>query len=102
MPRKSPYTILLTESEKSQLEVMARKYTLAYYIVVRAKIVLLAAQGLNNKQIGQRLDVPREVVSKWRKRFYEQRLQGLQDQPRRGRPCVFSPSDGGASKGVGL
>ncbi len=43
MPRKSPYTILLTESEKSQLEAMARKYTLAYYMVVRAKIVLLAA-----------------------------------------------------------
>jgi hypothetical protein len=102
MPRKSPYTILLTESEKSQLEAIARKYTLAYYMVVRAKIVLLAARGLNNKQIGQRLDVPREVVSKWRKRFYEQRLHGLQDQPRRGRPCVFSPSDGGTSKGVGL
>jgi transposase len=102
MPRKSPYTILLTESEKFQLEAMARKYTLAYYMVVRAKIVLLAAQGLNNKQIGQRLDVPREVVSKWRKRFYEQRLEGLQDQPRRGRPSVFSPSDGGANKGIGL
>ncbi len=37
MPKKSPYTILLTESEKSKLEAMARKYTLAYYMVVRAK-----------------------------------------------------------------
>ncbi len=45
MPKKSPYTILLTESEKSKLEAMARKYTLAYYMVVRAKIVLLAAHN---------------------------------------------------------
>lgn len=102
MPRKSPYTILLTEVERWQLEAMARKYTLSYYIVVRAKIVLLAGQGLNNKEIGQRLDVPREVVSKWRKRFFEHRLQGLQDQPRLGRPRLFSPSDRGAGKGAGL
>lgn len=102
MPMKSPYTILLTASEKLQLEAVARKYTLSYYIVVRAKIVLFAAQGLDNKEIGQRLDVPREVVSKWRKRFYEQRLGGLQDHPRLGRPRVFSPSGGGSGKGTGL
>jgi hypothetical protein len=102
MPRKSLYPILLTASEKSQLEAVARKYTLSYYIVVRAKIVLLAAQGLDNKEIGQRLDVPREVVSKWRKRFYEQRLEGLRDRPRLGRPRIFSPSGGGSGKGTGL
>lgn len=102
MPRESPYPILLTASEKLQLEAVARKYTLSYYIVVRAKIVLLAAQGLDNKEIGQRLDVPREVVSKWRKRFYEQRLGGLQDRTRLGRPRVFSPSGGGSGKGTGL
>ena len=102
MPRKSPYPILLTASEKLQLEAVARRYTLSYYIVVRAKIVLHAAQGLDNKEIGQRLDVPREVVSKWRKRFYEQRLGGLQDRTRLGRPRVFSPSGGGSGKGTGL
>lgn len=102
MPRKSPYPIVLRSSEKSHLEGIARKYTLAYYMVVRAKIVLLAAEGLDNKQIGQRLDVPREVVSKWRKRFYEHRLEGLQDWPRVGRPRVFSPSGGGSGKGTGL
>ena len=38
-----------------------------------------------------RLDTPRQVVSKWRKRFYEHRLAGLADLPRGGRPPSFSP-----------
>ena len=91
MPKKSPYTVLLTSDEKKQLQAIARKYTSQYRDVMRAKIVLLAAKGLSNKDIGQRLDLPRQIVSKWRKRFFEQRLAGLQERPRRGRPSVFSP-----------
>jgi transposase len=49
-------------------------------------MILLASQGLTNNEIGIRLDVPRQVVSKWRKRFVDQRLAGLVDRPRRGRP----------------
>ena len=94
MPRKSPYNILLTHEEKLELERMARRYTSAYCEVVRAKTILLAAQGLENKAIGERLDVPRQIVSKWRKRFFEERLAGLEDRPRRGRPRAFSPSGG--------
>jgi len=60
---------------------------------MRAKAILLAAKGLTNKQIGRQIDLPRQIVSKWRKRFFEQRLAGLQERPRRGRPAVFSPSD---------
>jgi transposase len=70
---------------------MAQKYTLSYYKVVRAKAILLAADGLENKQIGEQLDLPREIISKWRKRFFEERLDGLQDRPRSGRPSRFSP-----------
>lgn len=55
------------------------------------KIVLLAAGGLSNVGIATRLDIPRQMVSKWRKRFYEQRLAGLRDRPRAGCPPVFSP-----------
>jgi transposase len=58
---------------------------------MRAKVVLLAAQGLSNKEIGERLQLPRQIVSKWRKRFFEERLAGLQERPRRGRPRSFSP-----------
>ena len=102
MPRKSPYVILLTATEKAELESMARKYTLPYYQVVRAKIVLLAAQGLRNTEIAEKLKMPREVVSKWRKRFFAHRLDGLGDAPRRGRPPTFSPSGGHAGEGVGV
>jgi transposase-like protein len=91
IPRKSPYNIRLNSHEKMVLQQMARKYTLPYFKVVRAKAILLAASGLENKQIGEQLDLPREIVSKWRKRFFEQRLNGLQDRPRRGRPSRFSP-----------
>jgi transposase len=59
--------------------------------VLWAKIVLLAAIGLRNDKIAARLDTPRQIVSKWRKRFYEQRLAGLRDRPRSGRPPAFPP-----------
>lgn len=91
MPRKSPYTLLLDIGEKERLEAITRKYTSPYRDVMRAKVVLLAAQGLSNKEIGMRLDLPRQIVSKWRKRFFDQRLVGLQEQSRRGRPRTFPP-----------
>jgi len=91
MPRKSPYKVVLSDAERFQLQKMAGHYTSPYCDVVRAKIVLLAAQGLENRQIGERLDLPRQIVSKWRKRFCTERLAGLQDLPRRGRPPGFSP-----------
>jgi len=91
MPRQSPYRIVLAQSEREALETVARKYTSPYRDVIRAKIALLAAQGLENKQIGERLDVPRQIVSKWRKRFFEERLAGLEERSRRGRPPAFSP-----------
>ena len=58
---------------------------------MRAKIVLLAAGGLSNEEIAVRLDIPRQLVSKWRKRFYEQHLAGLRDRSRSGRPPAFPP-----------
>ncbi len=91
MPRNSPYTILLGIDEKEHLEAITRKYTSPYCDVMRAKVVLLATQGMSNKEIGERLDLPRQIVSKWRKRFFDQRLAGLQERSRRGRPRVFPP-----------
>jgi len=99
MPRQSPYIITLSPEERRTLEARARQYTSSYREVVRAKLVLLAAQGLENKEIGERLDMPRPVVSKWRKRFFRERLAGLEDLPRRGRPSAFSPSGGRPGEG---
>lgn len=91
MTRKSPYVLELSSEQRRELEVRARKYTLPYRDVMRAKIVLLAAQGLDNDDIAARLDTRREIVSKWRKRFFEQGLSGLEERPRGGRPSAFSP-----------
>jgi CRP-like cAMP-binding protein len=91
MPRQSPYRIDLDEEQRRALESLARSYTLPYWRVVRAQMVLLAAQGLRNDQIAQRLNCRREVVSLWRKRFFEQGMAGLEDLPRRGRPPAFPP-----------
>jgi hypothetical protein len=91
MPRKSPFHIELTPGEAVELRRRASKYTLPYFEVVRAKMILLAAQGLGNDEIAARLDTRREVVSEWRKRFFRQRLAGLEELPRPGRPRAFPP-----------
>ena len=91
MPRKSPFDIDLFAEERSALESMARKYTSPYCDVIRAKIILLANEGLSNDLIATKLDTPRQIVSKWRKRFALTRLPGLEAQPRGGRKARFSP-----------
>jgi hypothetical protein len=100
MPRPSPFVIHLSSTEKARLEAMARIYTSPYRDVIRAKIVLYAAQGLGNDQIAARLDTPRQIISKWRKRFFEGGLAGLEEQARGGRPARFSPQRGGGGQGT--
>lgn len=102
MPRKSPYIILLSADEARELSRRACKYTLPYFEVIRAKMILLAAQGLDNDEIALRLNVRREVVSMWRKRFFEKRLAGLEERPRPGRPRVFPPRAGRSNQSPGL
>jgi transposase len=91
MPRRSSHVIELVKAEREELAARARKYTSPYRDVMRAKIILLAAQGLSNELIAARLDTPRQIVSKWRKRFSLARLPGLEEEPRGGRPARFSP-----------
>jgi hypothetical protein len=94
VPRQSPYLVVLTVHERQELEARARRYTSPYSQVVRAKMILLAAEGLANEEIGYRLGVPRQVVSKWRKRFVLQRLEGLVDRPRRTQRPDTEPTQG--------
>jgi len=54
-------------------------------------MILLAAEGLGNDEIAARLDVGRDVVTQWRRRFFEQRLPGLEERQRSGRPRAFPP-----------
>ena len=102
MPNQSPFCIEPTEEQRAILEKRARTHTAPYWEVVRAKIVLLAAEEISNKEIAARLDTSAQVVSKWRKRFYEEGVCGLEDRPRSGRPPTFSPRDEGRGEGAGL
>ena len=88
MPRSSPFTIRLSSAEERELQRRTGKYTLPYFQVQRARMILLAAQGLTNGEIAARLDSRREVVGRWRKRFFVERLQGLEEQARPGRPRI--------------
>ena len=54
-------------------------------------MILMAAGGMGNDQIAARLDTRREVVSQWRQRFFKDRLAGLEERSRPGRPRVFPP-----------
>ncbi len=86
MPRVSPFRIELSAQEAAELNRRAVRYTLPYFEVVRAKMILMAAQGIGNDEIAARLDTRREIVSQWRKRFFKDRLAGLDERARPGRP----------------
>ncbi len=91
MPRKSPFRIVLSVNESVELSRRATKYTLPYFEVVRARMILMAADGLATEEIAARLGTRREVVSQWRQRFFRERLAGLEERARPGRPRVFPP-----------
>jgi hypothetical protein len=102
MPTQSPYRIEPTEDERAILEKRAGARTAPHWEVVRARIVLLASEETSNKEIAKRLDTTPQTVSKWRKRFHQEGLGGLEDRPRSGRPPTFSPRDEDRSEGFGL
>jgi len=91
MPRQSPYRIVLSATEKRTLTARAAKYTRPYFEVLCAKMILLAAEGWSKEAIARSLRTRREVVLLWRKRFFEDRLAGLEDHSRSGRPRALSP-----------
>ncbi len=78
MPGTSPNPVILTNEERRELESRAHKHASRYHDVIRAKIILLAAQDLSNDVIASRLGTSRKIVSKWRKRFCLARLAGLE------------------------
>ena len=78
--------IELSGDERSELERLARGRKVWRSLSDRARIVLLAAEGLTNVQIGTVLGVANQTARKWRNRFAEHRMDGLDDEPRSGRP----------------
>src|SRR4051794_17999605 len=92
MSRHSPFVIELSDEHRCQLEVLVRRRTAEHRMVLRAQIVLAAADGEENASIADRLEVAPNTVTKWRKRFFEEGMAGLADRKRSGRPRTFSPS----------
>ncbi len=90
MPRSSPFIVVLSDGDRAVLEQRASSGVAAHRDVVRARIVLLAADGLANVEIARRVRVCVDVVSKWRKRFFEEGRAGLSDRKRSGRLRRFS------------
>lgn len=78
--------IVLTPDVHSELEAMTRSRSLPHSLVRRAKIVIMSAEGLDNKGIAEKLGLSRDTVGKWRTRFLRQGLAGLYDEPRPGGP----------------
>jgi transposase len=71
-----------------------------YRQVIRARIVLYAAAGMESANIATRLDCTWSFVSRVRKRFFEERLNALEERPRSGRPARFPPSEIASVKAV--
>src|SRR6202023_2598567 len=86
MARGPAVKIILEDSEGSELEMRARRRKIARVDAVRAEIVRLAADGMNNCAIAATLGVSRLTVGLWRKRFAKKRFDGLDDEPRCGAP----------------
>lgn len=83
---KKAIPIVVDKDDRAVLEAWTRRPTTARRLFQRAQIVLRAAEGANNKHIASELGLTYQTVGKWRKRFAEQGIQGLHDEPRPGKP----------------
>jgi transposase len=86
MARGSAVKIVLSEAERRELGARVRRRKSSHGAARRARIVLLAADGLSNTAIAEKLDLSRLTVGTWRRRFADKRLDGLDDEPRPGAP----------------
>ena len=74
--------MVLSDQQRAELERRATAYSGPYRDVMRAKAILHAAEGMTNQEIAELLDVSRQAVSDWRRRFCQEGLRGLEEKPR--------------------
>jgi transposase len=86
MPTVPPLGI--SDSERAELQRRVRAHTTPQRAAKRARIVLLAGDGVPNRQIALVLGMHEHTVAQWRRRFQTERLAGLTDRKRPGRPLV--------------
>lgn len=88
--------IILSADDRYELERLVRACSTPQQLCLRARMILLAADGLSIQETADRLDVWRKTVSEWRKRWLSQAVDGvvserLSDKPRSGAPATFTP-----------
>jgi len=88
---QSQRVVELTAEMRMALERVTRRSTVAAGLARRARVVLLAADGMPLRQIAQQVGMDRHGVRTWVDRFRSEGMDGLRDRPRPGRPRVFSP-----------
>jgi Helix-turn-helix domain len=98
--RPARHEIKLSDEERSELVRMARAEKRPWREVQRARIVLYAAAGKSDVEIAASLDTSAGIVGRWRRRFFQERLDGLKDRPRAGRPRRFPPGAGSRGQGA--
>lgn len=91
MGRVAP-VVTLTEEERKRLASWTRAGKTEQRLALRSHIILSAARGQQNKEIAQALGIREATVSKWRSRFWQHRLAGLQDDVRSGKPPKYDAS----------
>jgi transposase len=91
MTMSSPYVIVLTQAEDAVLTARVASGRTEYRDRLRAQIILAAAHDGSNTAIAEQLSIGVDTVRRWRCRFFLERLQGLKDRPRSGRPPVHGP-----------
>ncbi len=90
MPSSKLPLLALSAEETATLEQWARRPKTAQALALRARIVLRCAQGGSNSEVADEFGIQRGTVAKWRSRFIADRLDGLLDEPRPGRPRTIS------------
>jgi transposase len=81
-------SVVLSDDEREQLQAWVRRPKSAQALALRSRIVLACEGDSSNTQIARELGVTRGMVTKWRNRFAVDRLDGLLDEPRPGRPRI--------------
>jgi transposase len=79
--------------EREALERLVRAHTTPQRLAKRAKVILMAGDGVPNRQISMALGMGEVYVAKWRQRFEAKRIDGLADDPRPGRPRIYGPEE---------
>jgi putative transposase len=85
--------IVLSTEDQLQLNAIANSRSMPHGVVTRARIVLMAAEGHNNRIIAEKVSLSPQMVCKWRQRYIEQGLTGLHDELRPGRPRSISDEE---------